>query len=819
MTIATILTALSLLSINPVIQMTAMTGKPTRQDVREMLCDYHDVGIEQFLIYPRSGLEIEYMSTDWFRLCRDCIELADSLGMKVWLYDEFNWPSGRCNGQVTADGHEGFYPKVLYFDRRPDGGYDSHVELNKVNADILDPDAVSRFISLTHERYYAEFGKYFGNVIPAIFTDEILGYSTIPDNRDHFGITWYDGLEQDYLEACGRDLHDDVAAFLDGKPYGQLWADYYTVYGERMRHTYVEALSRWCRGHGIRLTGHLMYEKLYKGARCNGNNLKMLSAFDIPGFDEANSDLDINAREMEISGFALVQYASRGKTDAMCEMYSVGPADLTVSHQRQLLWLCSAFGVNNYIVAVAAMDARGNKDKGDWYFQSGRTQPWFDYYRQICPEAARAASYARKAYTPKVLVRVPSRYFASLDKTPAFEDEGKKYLRFLEALMSHQIQFGLLDEDESACPATPILSFDADGFFVEGEDARFWDQEQYMQHVISLSPRDVVVRDGGQETRDVFVRRFDDGSVILVDMTDKDGTDRLLTVSTAEGVGRVRMQGHGAFAGALSNMDQTMPCGSARDFPSASALRPRMTLEGPNLVRCLHTQDKEEFTFTVKGRLRGVRFFLRTEVDPCEVTLDGRKFAATDGYAALPQGFSKLYRATTPMDLKPGRHTLAFNGTDVDMRYLPSAFIAGDFAYDRETHTLGRWTGKYILSSQAAPDYVGTYDIDLRLDTGSGDLICLNTNLACTEVLLDGQTLGRKAWGPFEWAVPEGVKKEMHTVTVRISNSIMPMFGDVPALDNDQPYLDWLRIKPGMHGDKSTTGVFSLHLLRGQCRD
>ncbi len=810
----------SLLTVNPLIPMTAVTGRPDRRDVTEMLCDYREVGIEQFLIYPRSGLEMEYMSSDWFRFCRDCIEVADSLGMKVWLYDEFNWPSGRCNGQVTADGNEDCYPKVLYFDRQPDGGYSTEVRLNKVNADILDPKAVNRFLNLTHERYYAEFGEYFGNVIPAIFTDEILGYSTIPFDKDHFGITWYDGLEEDYRrESGGRDLHADIEAFLDGKSYGRLWEWYYAVYGDRMRHTYAEALSNWCEGHGIKLTGHLMYEKLYKGARCNGNNLKMLKVFGIPGFDEANSDLDINAREMEISGLALVQYASRGKTDAMCEMYSVGPADLTLSHQRQLMWMCSAFGVNNYIVAVAAMDARGNKDKGDWYFQSGRTQPWFSYYREFGPEAIRAAQFARKPYTPKVLVRVPSRYFGSLDKTPAFEEQGKQYLRFLEALLSWQVQFLLLDEDEAAAPGLPVFTFGSDGFCVEGKTPSFHNPDELMARFTALWPREVVVKSAetGEETRDVMVRRFDDGSVILVDMTDNDGTDRMLSVIAPEGTGTVRLQGHGAFAGTIADMNQTKPdIDEKGSCTLRSSLRKAgMKLHGPNLVRCLHTQSDRRFTFDVTSDLKDIRFFLRSEVDPSEVFLDGEPLVASGGPADLPQGFSKLYKSTSPLTLAKGVHTLSFAEGDIDMRYLPTAFIAGEFSYDRESRSLGEWTGHYTLTSEAAPDYVGSYDIEFttHLPGNDGLGIRLNTNLACTELLLDGESLGRKAWGPYEWVIPEKFTAGRHTLTVRISNSIMPMFGDVPALDGDQPYLDWLRIKPGQHGDKSTTGIFGLNLF------
>ena len=813
MALISLLAALHLMAVNPIIPMTAITGNPDRRDITEMLSDYHDVGIEQFLIYPRSGLEIEYMSEDWFRLCRDCIEVADSLGMKVWLYDEYNWPSGNCKGQVTADGHENCYPKVLYFDRQEDGSYSTHVELSRKLADLLDPEAVSRFINLTHERYYAEFGEYFGNVIPAIFTDEAIGYVTVPFDKDHFGITWYDGLEKDYSrDSGGRDFYADVRAFLEGEPSGALWTSYYSVFGDRMRRVYIEEMSRWCEAHGIHLTGHVMYEKLYKGVRCNGNTLKMLSQFGIPGFDEANSDIDINALEMEISGLALAQYASRDKEGAMCELYSVGPADLTLSHQHQLMWMCSAFGVNNYIVAVASMDARGNKEKGDWYFNSGRTQPWFSYYKEVCPEAARAAEFARKPYTPDVYVRVPSRYFMSLDKTDAFEVEGKKYLRFLEALLQWQVQFFLLDEDEVSPAGKAVLGFGPDGFYVEGENVRFWDQNEYLGHVTNIATRTVVVRDAdGNEVRDVLVRRYDDGAVVLVDITDNDATDRLLRVDTPSGEGTVRLQGHGAFAGGFEDMGQSLPS-EVRKVRGRS----KMTLHGCNLVRCMHMKDSPEFAFKVRSGLDGVRLFVRSSVDPVTVMLDGEPVVLTDDIPELPQGFRQLYRATAPLSLGKGRHRISFNERDVDLRYLPSVYLAGDFAYDRARKELGPWNPHRRITTDVAADYVGTYDIDfnVRIPSEAGTALCLGTNLACTEVLIDGESLGRKAWGPFEWKIPEEYLGGRHVVTVRISNSIMPMFGDVPALDDDQPYVDWLRIKPGMHGDKATTGVFEIKIIR-----
>ena len=85
---------------NPLIPMCAITGNPSREKIEEMLSLYSDAGIEQILIYPRSGCEIEYMSPRWLEVCSDLIVGAAKRNMSVWLYDEFNWPSGNCCGAV-----------------------------------------------------------------------------------------------------------------------------------------------------------------------------------------------------------------------------------------------------------------------------------------------------------------------------------------------------------------------------------------------------------------------------------------------------------------------------------------------------------------------------------------------------------------------------------------------------------------------------------------------------------------------------------------------------------------------------------------------
>ena len=67
--------------------------------------------------------------------------------------------------------------------------------------DILNPAAVRRFIDLTHERYAATVGEFFGNTIPGIFTDEtalggMVGGDAVPWTRE---------LLEGLTERMGRD--------------------------------------------------------------------------------------------------------------------------------------------------------------------------------------------------------------------------------------------------------------------------------------------------------------------------------------------------------------------------------------------------------------------------------------------------------------------------------------------------------------------------------------------------------------------------------------------------------------------------------------
>ena len=88
---------------SPIITMAAITGKPSKQQLNSWLTNLNENGFGGIAIYPRSGCEVEYLSDEWFDMCGVVIDKCAELDMDVYIYDDFNWPSGDANGKVTIN--------------------------------------------------------------------------------------------------------------------------------------------------------------------------------------------------------------------------------------------------------------------------------------------------------------------------------------------------------------------------------------------------------------------------------------------------------------------------------------------------------------------------------------------------------------------------------------------------------------------------------------------------------------------------------------------------------------------------------------------
>ncbi len=94
------------------------TGPCEEKQVKKTIGQMYDKGIRAFFIFPIYGLEVEYLSTEWFKLVVDIVEYCAARKMTVWIYDDYNWPNGSCAGKLLVKYPElntcSYLPSAVY---------------------------------------------------------------------------------------------------------------------------------------------------------------------------------------------------------------------------------------------------------------------------------------------------------------------------------------------------------------------------------------------------------------------------------------------------------------------------------------------------------------------------------------------------------------------------------------------------------------------------------------------------------------------------------------------------------------------------------
>lgn len=78
-------------------------GEMDDNEIVRQIGEMDEKGFHGFLIHPRQGMEVPYLSSVYFEKVRVAVNEAKKRGMEVWLYDEFPYPSGIGGGKVTLE--------------------------------------------------------------------------------------------------------------------------------------------------------------------------------------------------------------------------------------------------------------------------------------------------------------------------------------------------------------------------------------------------------------------------------------------------------------------------------------------------------------------------------------------------------------------------------------------------------------------------------------------------------------------------------------------------------------------------------------------
>ncbi len=353
-------------------------------------------GVREFLIHPSHGLEIEYLSDEYFNRYRFGLELGKKYGMKVWVYDEFAWPSGVAGGRVLRE-HLEFCGWCLKFQKDGNGNITAQPQKldcildNAVGApwmksfsgyiDMLSPTAVRCFIETTYERVFRECGKYFGEVITGFFTDEpALMFGC---KGDHDGpwcvpaLPWTPEFPKLFKERFGYDIEPRYAE-LGGRGFSSARRDYWQLIKEIHSEAYHGQIGRWCQAHGVKYTGHLGEDDPIQEVRFAGSPFACLKHMNEPGIDYLGAGAEPEDRCWEQ---VLIPSIARhaGRKRVFCEAFGISHFNLRLGEMLRRVQLMAIHGIDDIALMAFCQKSDGIRKRTYWppLFTNA---PWWEFY-------------------------------------------------------------------------------------------------------------------------------------------------------------------------------------------------------------------------------------------------------------------------------------------------------------------------------------------------------------------------------------------------------------------------------------------------------
>ena len=414
-------------------------------DMESVIRELQRKGVNGFFMHPRTGMEVEYLSEDYWERISFIVEKARELGMQVWIYDDYNWPSGAVGGRLLRD-----YPEYrqTYLDHvrqavEPgqtveiaiDGELLAAVAVRSENGevvpledrvkdcvlswspangswnvlvfteklvtqvffnttgtpfsqgepgyvDLLNPEAVAKFIELTLDEYAKRFKGYFGTVIPGVMTDE-------PGN--YMRLAWTHSFPELFQQEKGYELLPRLYHLvLEAGDYVITRQDYHEVAVKLYETAFYKQIRHWCDRNGLIFTGHIMCEEdLRFLPAMHGGFFPILRHMHMPGYDYLaditgyepfpwSDQWGSNLGAKEASSTAHATGADR----TFCEIFGGCGWQTSLAKLINVINWASACGTNFFTPHATSPSIKG-LSKRDFPPSHFVQEPWWKYYHHF----------------------------------------------------------------------------------------------------------------------------------------------------------------------------------------------------------------------------------------------------------------------------------------------------------------------------------------------------------------------------------------------------------------------------------------------------
>jgi len=466
----------------------------TKVQVDEQLADFKSRGIGGVFIHPRPGLITEYLSDEWFDLCRHAVDRGKKLGMKIWIYDENSYPSGFAGGHVPAQmpdavrsglsmnhvkelpaswdseplvvlqvAQSGFVDITKSVKSKSYGAGDYYIFTvvhQKPNpwyggfayVDLMRREVTEKFIDVTMNAYKRAIGREFGNVVPGVFQDEAeVSPATVanmpsvnytPALFKEFEVRWkYD------LRLHLPSLYEDVGE------WQRVRHDFYSTILDLFIDNWAKPYYDYCTKNNLDFTGHY-WEHEWPRPVVNPDNLALAAYAHMPGIDVLMNEFQMDTHAQFGNARAVREIRSAanqlGMRRTMSETFGAGGWEMTFFDQKRIADWEYALGVNFMNQHLSYVTIKGAR-KTDHPLSFSYHEPWWNNYNVLADYYARlSVAMSLGAQENRILVIEPTTtawmYYAAKGDRARFQTIEKGFQGFVNVLEAEQIEYDLASE-------------------------------------------------------------------------------------------------------------------------------------------------------------------------------------------------------------------------------------------------------------------------------------------------------------------------------------------------------------------------------------
>ena len=382
----------------------AWKGEMEFTEMRRQLDLMQRQGVKEFFIFGSSRLSKPvFLSEEWFEYVTFTLEEAQKRNMKVWIYDDLNWPSGAAGGYAVKDHPEmrEFHLTIKSSQIAPgEFAYIDPVDLQQclwqdhtgkitnvtgdefncfVNNDFqagtlhlvykmpcetmllnttanaytwgqrgqiawLDKKIFKVWMHYVHEEYEKRYKKYFGNLIKGFFIDEPQLHEFTGKSAPYNPVLTGEFIKK-YQYDPAEHFHK---LFINVEGSEAFRRDYLGLAGELFSENML-MLRNWCEERNLLLTGHAVWEEVISNMQSyalrNGDAHLVIKPFHIPGCDLLGHIVPFLK-----PGPGVHLNNSRGLKSVI---YTAKYVSSTARWSKAKRTICEAFGTRNYHSGIA----------------------------------------------------------------------------------------------------------------------------------------------------------------------------------------------------------------------------------------------------------------------------------------------------------------------------------------------------------------------------------------------------------------------------------------------------------------------------------